>query len=152
MLSLPGSVRIFVAREPVDFRKGFDGLCGIVRDHFGDDPLSGHLFVFFNRRRDRVKLLFWDRNGLWVLYKRLERGTFAGMPGGEQGGARVEVDRARLHLLLDGAEISGIRYRKHFREPLCLAPRRRALRRNGSPPGSARGVGAAAPLRGSAGG
>ena len=71
MLSLPASVRIFAAREVVDFRKGFDGLCALVRDGFGDDPFSGHFFLFFNRRRDRVKLLAWDRNGFWLFYKRL---------------------------------------------------------------------------------
>lgn len=76
MLSLPDAVRVFVARAPVDFRKAHDGLSQVVRDVFGDDPLSGHLFVFTNKRRDRIKLLFWDRNGLWLLYKRLERGTF----------------------------------------------------------------------------
>ena len=76
MLTLPDAVRVFVARDAVDFRKAHDGLCQVVRGTFGDDPLSGHLFVFTNRRRDRIKLLFWDRNGLWLLYKRLERGTF----------------------------------------------------------------------------
>lgn len=88
MLSIPTSVRIYLASEPIDFRKGFDGLFALVRDGFGDDPLSGHLFLCFNRRRDRIKILLWplvprseaktgDRNGFWIFYKRLERGTFA---------------------------------------------------------------------------
>ena len=101
MLSLPDSVRVFVSREPVNFRKAHDGLTQIVRDQFGDDPLSGHLFVFTNKRRDRLKILFFDRNGLWLLYKRLERGTF---PRFHLGGveARSEVDRSWLAMLLDG--------------------------------------------------
>lgn len=77
MLSLPASVRIFPACAPVDCRKGFDGLHGIVRDQFREEALSGHLFAFFNRRRGRVKILVWDRNGFAIYYKRLERGTFA---------------------------------------------------------------------------
>jgi transposase len=75
MLSLPASVRVFAAREHVDFRKGIDGLHAIVRDQLGDDALAGHVYLFFNARRDRVKILVWDRNGFWLLLKRLERGT-----------------------------------------------------------------------------
>ncbi len=77
MLSLPCSVRIFAAREAVGFRKGLDGLTAIVREGFGEDPFSGHYFLLFDRRRDRAKLLVWNRNGLWLFYKRLGRGTFA---------------------------------------------------------------------------
>ena len=78
MLSFPPSstVRIFVAREPVDMRKGFDGLTGEVIDVVDEDPQSGHLFVFFNRRRNRMKSLIWDGSGFWLLYKRLEHGRF----------------------------------------------------------------------------
>lgn len=71
MLSLPTTVRIFAAVEPVDLRKGFDALACLVRQVIVDDPLSGHLFVFMNRRADRIKVLFWTRNGYCVLYKRL---------------------------------------------------------------------------------
>lgn len=74
--NLPSSVRIFVARGAVDFRKEHDGLLAVVRDAFGDDPFDGSLFVLLNRRRDRVKLLQWDRDGFWLHYKRLEQGTF----------------------------------------------------------------------------
>ena len=115
MLSLPDAVRVFVAREPVDFRKAHDGLCQVVRDVFGDDPLSGHLFVFTNKRRDRIKLLFWDRNGLWLLYKRLERGTFPRfvLDGDAE---RAEVDRSWLSMLLDGIEpMSGKVHSRHVR-------------------------------------
>jgi transposase len=101
MLSLPASVRVFVARDRVDFRKGFDGLHGLVRDEFGEDALSGNVFVFFNARRDRVKLLVWDRNGFWLLCKRLERGTFQRIDGTS---VKIEIDRARLAMLLDGID------------------------------------------------
>jgi transposase len=111
MLSLAPSVRIFVARRPVDFRKGFDGLCAIVRDHLRDDPLSGQWYLFFNRGGDRLKILFWDRNGFWLFYKRLERGRFERIEG---SGARVEIDRARLAMLLDGMELRTSRIRQHF--------------------------------------
>jgi transposase len=111
MLSLPSSVRVFAARERVDFRKGFDGLCAIVRDHFGDDPLSGHLYLFFNRRANRLKILVWDRNGFWIFYKRLERGVFERIDG---AGARIEIDRARLAMLLDGIDTKKSELRKHF--------------------------------------
>ncbi len=73
---LPASVRIYLCTKPTDLRKGFDGLQGMVRDFVGQDPLSGHLFLFLNRRRDRVKVLLWDRDGFVIWYKRLEAGTF----------------------------------------------------------------------------
>ena len=112
MLSLPDAVRIFVAREPVDFRKAHDGLSQVVRDHFGDDPLSGHLFVFTNKRRDRLKILFFDRNGLWLLYKRLERGTFPRFALRGKG-VRGEVDRSWLSMLLDGLEPFSAKVHSH---------------------------------------
>ena len=76
MLSLPTTVRIYAAADPVDLRKGFTGLSCLVREVIDGDPLSGHMFVFVNRRGDRIKVLFWTRNGYCVLYKRLERGRF----------------------------------------------------------------------------
>jgi transposase len=120
MLSLPASVRVFAAREHVDFRKGFDGLCQIVRDHFGDDPLSGHLYLFFNRRRNRVKILMWDRNGFWLLYKRLERGVFERIGGDED---KMEIDRARLAMLLDGFDTKSSKIRRHFVREVRIASR-----------------------------
>ena len=124
MLTLPRSVRIFVAVEPVDFRKAFDGLSAVIRDQFGDDPLSGDVFVFFNKRRDRVKLLVWDANGFWLHYKRVERGRFEALPSSMSRGQRVEIDRGRLSQLLDGLEIRNSRYRRHFATPIVLAERR----------------------------
>ena len=76
MLTLPPSTRIFVATKPTDMRKGFDSLAVLVRDFLGEDPLSGHLFVFRNRPGDRLKILWWDRDGLAIWYKRLEEGSF----------------------------------------------------------------------------
>ncbi len=111
MLSLPASVRVFVARERVDFRKGIDGLYAIVRDHFREDALSGHLYLFFNKRRDRLKILVWDRNGFWLLLKRLESGTFERVEGTSE---RVEIGRAQLAMLLDGIETKNTKLRKHF--------------------------------------
>ena len=73
---LPAAVRVFLCTKPTDMRKGFDGLQGLVREFLEQDPLSGHLFLFLNRRRDRIKLLWWDRDGLVIWYKRLEAGTF----------------------------------------------------------------------------
>ena len=77
MLTLPPSVRIYVARGSTDIRKGIDGLCALARDVVGEDPFSGHLFAFANRRRDAVKILVWDRSGFWLFHKRLEHGFLA---------------------------------------------------------------------------
>lgn len=121
MLSLPPSVRIFIARDAVDCRKSHDGLHALVRDQFGEDPLSGHLFVFFNRLRDRVKILVWDRNGFWLFYKRLERGTFRALAHGVE--RRVEVKRAELMLLLEGIDLEKGKYRPHFADGLRLEGR-----------------------------
>ena len=120
MLSLPASVRIFAACARVDFRKGFDGLVQIVRDHFGDDPLSGHLYLFFNARRNRLKILVWDRNGFWLFYKRLEQGTFEELRG---AGARIEIDRARLAMLLDGIDSRNPRLRRNFVREVTIRAR-----------------------------
>ena len=99
MLALTGATRIYLYRGAADMRKSFDGLSGLVRTELGGDPLSGSLFVFCNRRRTMVKLLYWDRDGLALWYKRLERGTFR-LPPPQSGGA--EIDRRSLALLLEG--------------------------------------------------
>ena len=110
MLTLPPSVRIYVASGATDLRRSVDGLSALVREVFGLEPLSGHMFVFRNRRGDRLKILVWDRSGFWVLYKRLERGTF-GWPGGE---AVVELQAWQLSLLLSGVDPVRTRRRRWY--------------------------------------
>lgn len=112
MLSLPPQVRVFLCTKPTDMRKSFDGLTGLVEEVFGEELLSGHLFVFVNRRRDRVKILAWDRDGLAIWYKRLEAGTFQ-LPAHSADG--VELDAAELSLLLSGIDLASARRRKRYR-------------------------------------
>ena len=114
MLTLPGSVRVFVAKGPVDFRKSHDGLFGIVSRVLESDGRSGHLYVFFNKRRDRVKILVHDGSGMWLFYKRLDAGVFepaSRLQGGDA--ASSEIDMARLQMLLQGIDLrqSKIRFR-----------------------------------------
>jgi transposase len=111
VLTLPPTVRVFLATAPVDGRRGIDALAAVVRETFGDDPLSGHLFVFRNRRGDRAKILYWDRSGFWLLQKRLERGVFR-FPSGDA--ARIEVEAAELALVLEGIELAGAKRRRRF--------------------------------------
>lgn len=113
-LALPG--RVFVCATPTDMRKSFDGLSAVVRDHLDQDPLAGDLFVFRNRRGDRLKLLYWDEDGLAVWAKRLEQGTFQfPAPGSE--GAAVEVKATDLALILGGIELRSVERRKRYRRP-----------------------------------
>ena len=112
MLSLGGTHRVFLCVKRVDFRKAHDGLCALVRDEFKDDPFSGDVFVFHNGAKDRVKLLLWDRNGFWLLYKRLEQGTFPFDV--RDAGARVEITRAQLAMMLDGLEWKSARKFSHY--------------------------------------
>lgn len=117
MLTLPASVRIYVAAEPVDLRRGFDGLAAATRSLIGD-PLSGHLFCFLNKRKNRIKLLVWDRTGYLLLYKRLERGTFALPTQPAPGHRHVEVDAGELGLMLEGLDLRGARRRtRWYRSP-----------------------------------
>jgi transposase len=111
MLSLPPSVRIFVARQPTDMRKAFDGLSAMVTDLIKLDPLSGHLFVFINKRRNRMKVLWWDRGGYWLLYKRLECGTFDVDAWDFASEESIEVRASELMLVLDGIDVRGVRRR-----------------------------------------
>lgn len=121
MLSLPGSVKVYVATQPTDMRKGFDKLAGLARSEVRRDPRSGHLFVFFNRNRDRVKVLFWDRTGFAVLYKRLERGRFR-LPIVPEDTTAIQISAGDLHLILEGIDLGrGVR-RARWSEP--RSPRR----------------------------
>jgi transposase len=115
MLTLPPSVRIFAAVEPVDARKSFDGLAAVVRDSLGGDPMTGHLYVFINRRGDMVQILFWDRTGFVVMRKRLEAGTFRLVRRADGNQSHVEIDAADLGLMLEGIELSTVKRRKRFK-------------------------------------
>ena len=115
MLSLPPSVRLFVAREPVDMRKAIDGLSGVVRDVLSEDPMSGHLFIFFNRRWNRVKILWWDRSGFWLLLKRLEAGRFKLPALKENESTRtLKITASELALVLEGIDLRGARRLKRY--------------------------------------
>jgi transposase len=112
MLTLPSTVRVFLALGATDMRNSFDGLAGLVRGVLGEDPVSGHLFVFCNRRRDRLKVLYFDGTGLWVFAKRLEKGTFAWPESGEA--TRVEMRTSELALLLGGVDLTATRRRRWY--------------------------------------
>ncbi len=111
MFNLAPATRIFVALEPVDLRQGFNGLHGLVQNRLGADPLSGHLYLFTNRRRNRLKVLYWDGSGLWLCTKRLEKGTFGWPQGTEAGGVTCNLSRQEFRLLVSGLEL---RSRPHW--------------------------------------
>jgi transposase len=116
MLSLPPSVRVFVAREPTDMRKSFDTLAALVIEVVDEDPQSGHLFLFVNRRRDRAKILWWDRSGYCLLAKRLEHGQFRVFDRASGSKGAFEVTASELALLLDGIDLRGARRRRSHDE------------------------------------
>ena len=121
MLSLPPSVRLYVATRPVDGRKGVDSLMVIVRDVFGHDPFGGHLFVFFSKRFDRVRILYWDRDGFAMWSKRLERGRF-NATFSEGGPLTAEaIEAAELGLIIQGLDLRGARRRPRW-EPRATRP------------------------------
>jgi transposase len=101
MIALSAATQVFVAVAPVDLRQSFNGLYGAVKEQLQQDPLSGHLFVFTNRSRNRVKILYWDGSGLWVCAKRLEKGRFTWPQG---GGAATQLRSGELTALLSGLE------------------------------------------------
>jgi transposase len=114
MLTLPPTVRVFLCLAPADMRRSLDGLAALTREIVREDPLSGHLFVYFNRRRDRVKILFWDRSGLALYYKRLEKGTFRLSAFENPGSSRAEIESAELALILEGIELADAKRRPRF--------------------------------------
>lgn len=113
MLSLSPTIQIFMAIEPVDLRKGFDGLSAAVQTVFDRNVLDGHLFLFLNRRRDRIKLLWWDRDGLALFYKRLERGTYE-VPRHAPGNKQLRLDATQLSLLLSGVQLDSVKHRRRY--------------------------------------
>ncbi len=127
MISPSGSLRVFVCTQPADMRKSFDGLCGMAQEVMKQDPLSGHLFLFRNRNRDRLKILYWDRDGLAIWYKRLEKGTWqfptdvkkrttATDSAQSDPTLSAEITREELSLLLDGIDLRSVERRKRFRK------------------------------------
>lgn len=105
MLSLPTAVRVYLARGATDMRKSIDGLAGVVQQVLTDDPFSGHLFVFCNRCRDRIKILYWEQSGFWLLHKRLEKGTFAWPVPADGAESKIEMTSAELAALLGGIDL-----------------------------------------------
>ncbi len=108
-----GAPKIYLYAQPADMRKSFNGLHAIVQSEFRRDIRSGDVFLFLNRRRDRIKLLHWDRDGLVIWMKRLERGTFQ-RPLRSASGAQVEMDATELALLLSGIELSSVKRRRRY--------------------------------------
>lgn len=114
MFTLPSAVQVFVCLQPIDLRKSFDSLATLVSGVIGQNPLSGHLFVFINRYRDRVKILFWDLSGYCLYYKRLEAGTFR-LPGvADSNIVSRMLSLPELTLMLEGIDLSQARRRKRF--------------------------------------
>jgi transposase len=120
MLTLPPSTRVFVATQPADLRRSFDGLMGLVRDFLGGDPLSGHLFVFRNRSGDRLKVLWWDRDGLAIFYKRLEEGTYS-FPAPTGDVPQMEMTAADLQLVLQGIDPTKVKRSQRYQRPAPAA-------------------------------
>jgi len=114
VVSLSAQVRVFLACDVTDMRKSFDGLCALIEHGFSRDPYTGDVFAFFNRRRTHVKLLVWDANGFWLFAKRLERGTFEHWSPSPNSTTHIEIDRARLLMLLDGIAMKNAKLRRHF--------------------------------------
>lgn len=115
MLSLSSQLRIFLAREPVDMRKSFHGLTSLAESALKQDPLSGQLFVFVNRRRDRMKILYWGGAGFCIWYQQLEKGTYQ-LPDAStrQAGEGIEITASQLSLILDGIDLSSVRRRPRY--------------------------------------
>jgi transposase len=117
MIGFGSATRVYLAAGATDMRKGFDGLFGIARDGLGIDPLSGHLFVFCNGRRNRLKVLYWDGSGLWICSKRLEKGRFSWPAQGDEQG-RVRMSSEELTLLVSGIEWSPSRRKDWYRQEI----------------------------------
>ena len=114
MIHLPASVRVYLCLMPTDMRRSFDGLHALVRDHLQLDAFAGHLYIFSNRRKDRLKVLYWDRDGFAVWAKRLEEGSFA-IPSGEPGSTRIEITTEELGAVLSGIDLQQAARRKRYR-------------------------------------
>jgi len=140
MLSISRTTRVFLATEPTDMRKGFDGLFGLVENVINEDPFSGHLFVFRNARRDRLKVLWWDRDGLAIFYKRLEKGSYefptdrtmrklngSTKPDVQDPSPRCEIRADELALLLEGIDLGSVKRRPRYQRPLTAESKTTAV-------------------------
>jgi transposase len=117
VIHLPASVRVYLCLTACDMRKSFDSLHALVRDHLELDAYAGHLFVFASRRRDRVKILYWDRDGFAIWSKRLEEGTYAVPFAGEASEKRREITAQELGALLSGIDLGRAEKRKRYQRP-----------------------------------
>ena len=120
MIGLAHGLKVFLCTQPADMRRSFDGLSGMTLSIIEKDPLSGHLFVFRNRNRDRLKILYWDRDGLAIWYKRLEKGTFqfpTDLIDKQERQPRAEITADQLSLLLGGVDLRSVEHRKRYRPP-----------------------------------
>jgi len=113
MLSIAANVSVYLCTGATDLRKGFDGLHTLVLQVFKRDPLDGHLFLFVNRRRDRMKILWWDRDGMALFYKRLEAGTYQ-LPASPEGCEGIKIDSRDLAMMLNGIDIQSAKRRKRY--------------------------------------
>jgi transposase len=115
MISLPPQIRVFLYRQPTDMRKSFNGLIALTESKLKQDPLSGSLFAFVNRRRDRIKILYWGQTGFCIWYQQLQKGTYQ-LPSPESIDEQdtLEVTRSQLSLILDGIDLSSVRQRIRF--------------------------------------
>ena len=120
MIGLTTSIRIYVCTRPADMRRSFDGLSGMAENLMKQDPLSGALFVFRNRNRDRLKIMYWDKDGLAIWYKRLEKGSFqlpTDMQAKEERPVSVEISTEELSMLLGGIDLANVKRRKRYQPP-----------------------------------
>ena len=115
MLSVPSSLKIFLYGQAADLRRGYDGLAAIVQDAMGEDPLSGSLFIFVNKRGNRIKLLYWDRDGYAIWMKRLEIGSFELLRSNTPDSPKVKLTASQLSLILEGIDLASVRRRPRFR-------------------------------------
>lgn len=115
MIAMPPQIRVFLYRQPTDMRKSFNGLVALTESALKQDPLSGNFFVFVNRRRDRMKILYWGQTGFCIWYQQLQRGTYQ-LPSQESldEGETLEVSRAQLSLILDGIDLTSVRQRLRY--------------------------------------
>ena len=121
MFGIGPATRIYLALGATDMRKGFEGLYGLVRDRLQLEPLSGHVFLFCNKARNRTKVVFWDGSGFWICAKRLEKGRFSWPNNGEDQQVRVSLSHEELALLLGGIEVGRTRRKNWYRKEVLTS-------------------------------